>query len=217
MKVLTFKKGGFEMKTRNVNRNLLVLAVATVAMSLTGCFKMGSLTGSNGSNSSNSTSSVTVPTNSSESPVLGLVRYDQTVATMKSLTGVKSPSGTTQTTITNNKANLSINGNPATDIGQPFHAAWVSIAADFCNDAITQNPSGIYPGITFSGASSQFSGATLTNVVNAMATNFWHRSPSSAEMTLIQNAVSGLTSGTTTQVGISLCASMLGSASALAN
>jgi len=176
MKALNFKKGGLEMKTRIFT----TAAVLLMATSLTGCFRMGSLTSGSSGNGSNSSSSTggpaqTVPTGS-DAPAVAVMDSFQTMPSFAAMTGVTASNGT-KTAFTNNVGNLPVGGNPS-QMGQPALQAFATIAAGFCDDATANSTAAanLYPGISFTGAPSQFTGATLTNVENALCKNFWHES-----------------------------------------
>jgi len=228
METLNFKKGGFKMKT-GFKKYIFAVIVLAAATSLTGCFRMGSLFGGGGGNNS----AQSIPPGS-EGPATAVMEGSQTMATYSALTGVKTVSSATKTAFSSFSSNLPVGGNPA-QVAQPTLQAFATIAAGFCDDAQSQNAAQIYPGITFSGAPTQFAGSTLTNVENAMCTNFLHESGcSSAEATILNTATASCVSqvpglGTTVDgktvtaavqtetVGDCLCTIVLASASALAH
>jgi hypothetical protein len=233
MKALNFKKGGLEMKTRIFRKYLFTTAVIVMATSLGGCFRLGSLSsGSSGTNGSSNGTASSVPTGA-EGPTVAIMDSFQTMPSYTALTGV-TPSSSTKTAFNNNVGNLPVGGNAA-QLGQPALQAFASIAAGFCDDATTQNATKIYPGISFTGAPSQFTGTTLTNVENAMCTTFWHESTcdateASALNSLAATCVSNVpatgatfngktvtTAIQTETVADCLCTAMLASTTALAH
>ena len=214
-------------------RKYIFAVIALLAMtSLTGCFRMGSLFGGGGG--SNTTQSIPP---GSEGPATAVMEGSQTMVSFGALTGVKTPSTATKTAFTSFSSNLPVGGNPA-QVSQPTLQAFATIAAGFCDDAQTQNAAQIYPGVAFTGSGAsptEFAGATLTNVENAMCTSFLHESGcSSSEATILNTATASCISqapalGTVANgktvtaaiqaetVGDCLCTIVLASASALAH